>query len=160
MEYEIVKVEEKTIVGIVARTKNSDKNRSQVIGSLWRDFYQKGIWSSITNKVTSKLLEIYTDYESDEKGEYNAILGYEVNSSDLNSADTVVKTIPGGLYAKFTINGNPQNVVAKFWSEIWEMDLKRSFQCDFEEYQNDDMDNSEIHVYISLSSDITTPRTI
>lgn len=153
MEYKIVKLEEKTIVGAVVRTKNSNKNRSQVIGSLWRGFYQKGICSSISNKVTSKLLEIYTDYESDETGEYNVILGYEVNGSDLNSADTVVRTILSGVYAKFIIHGNPQIVVAKFWSEIWEMDLKRNFQCDFEEYQNNDMENAEIHIYISLSSD-------
>jgi predicted transcriptional regulator YdeE len=44
-----------------------------------------------------------------------------------------------------------QKAVADFWIELWQMDLNRSFQCDFEEYQNCDMENAEIHIYISLA---------
>ena len=41
--------------------------------------------------------------------------------------------------------------VAEAWQTIWQMELPRSFQCDFEEYQNDDMgDNAEVHIYIGL----------
>ena len=39
----------------------------------------------------------------------------------------------------------------EFWQKVWNMNLDRSFVCDFEEYQaGDDMDNMEIHMYISL----------
>ena len=34
--------------------------------------------------------------------------------------------------------------------EIWSMQLTRNFQCDFEEYQNDDCEHAEIHLYIGL----------
>lgn len=40
--------------------------------------------------------------------------------------------------------------VAQFWQELWKMDLPRSFVCDFEEYQNADPENAEIHIYIGL----------
>ena len=33
------------------------------------------------------------------------------------------------------------------------MDLPRSFQCDFEEYQDDSMDNGEIHIYVGLKEE-------
>ena len=31
------------------------------------------------------------------------------------------------------------------------MDLPRSFVCDFEEYQDGNFENAEIHIYISLT---------
>ena len=40
--------------------------------------------------------------------------------------------------------------VREFWRELWNMDLNRAFVCDFEEYQNADPENAEIHMYISL----------
>lgn len=44
--------------------------------------------------------------------------------------------------------------VQQFWTELWKMNLKRSFVCDFEEYQNADVENAEIHIYISLKESL------
>ena len=41
--------------------------------------------------------------------------------------------------------------VAAAWQEIWQMDLPRAFQCDFEEYQNGSGENAEIHIYVGLA---------
>jgi predicted transcriptional regulator YdeE len=38
MDYELVNLEEKTVVGVTARTKNSDTNMSAIIGGLWNSF--------------------------------------------------------------------------------------------------------------------------
>lgn len=50
------------------------------------------------------------------------------------------------------ITGDVQNSVGQAWQEIWNMDLKRKYTCDFEEYQNnsEDMQKQEIHIYIAL----------
>ncbi|MCI8853211.1 MAG: AraC family transcriptional regulator [Lachnospiraceae bacterium] len=58
--------------------------------------------------------------------------------------------IPAGRYARFVIHGDMVQAVAAAWQEIWQMDLPRAFQCDFEEYQNDSMDQAEIHIYVGL----------
>lgn len=57
-----------------------------------------------------------------------------------------------GKYAKFVITGDVQKAVGKAWIQIWNMNLKRKYTCDFEEYQNntDDMQNQEIHLYIAV----------
>ncbi len=34
--------------------------------------------------------------------------------------------------------------------QLWNMDLPRSYVCDFEEYQDGEMENAEIHIYIGL----------
>ena len=59
----------------------------------------------------------------------------------------MIRTIPAGKYAKFVVKGNVQTAVIEAWKNIWHMDLPRSFNCDFEEYLNDDMELSLIHIY-------------
>ena len=74
MNYEIVKLKEKTVVGIAARTNNYDSNMSTVIGELWNRFYSENIYDSISNKKNDKALGIYTDYEGDEKDNYSVLV--------------------------------------------------------------------------------------
>ena len=63
---------------------------------------------------------------------------------------TEVRKIPAGKYARFIVRGHMENAAGDFWSRLWAMELPRAFTCDFEEYQNNDMENAEIHMYIAL----------
>ena len=55
-----------------------------------------------------------------------------------------------GKYAKFVVNGNMEDI-QKFWVEVWnDRSIPRTFEFDFEEYQNDDMENMEVRVYSSV----------
>lgn len=149
MNYEIVTLTESLAAGICARTSNLDPNMSAVIGGLWSRFYQAGVYESIVHKADGKALGMYLDYESDAQGAYTAFVGCRVTEG--NQPDQVeVRKIPAGKYAKFVVKGNMVTAVAKCWEEIWKLDLQRSFVCDFEEYQNEDMEQAEIHIYIGL----------
>ncbi len=150
MKYEVVELAEKKMVGLTARTKNSDENMTMIIGSLWKDFYGQ-VYAAVENKVNSKTICTYSDYESDCNSEYSASVGCEVSNTQDIPKGAVIRTIPAGKYAKFIVRGNMQQACLEFWQELWQMtDLPRSYQCDFEEYQNSDMENAEIHMYISL----------
>lgn len=150
MKYEVITLEEKVVAGIEARTNNNSPDMGMVIGGLWNRFYQNGIYESIPNKVTQKALGIYTDYAGDEKDDYTVCVAYEVTKGATMPDGIVLRTIPAGNYAKFIVKGDMQKAVAEFWQELWKMDLPRAYQCDFEEYQNDSMEDCEIHVYIGL----------
>ena len=58
--------------------------------------------------------------------------------------------IPAGKYARFVVKGHMHREVAKFWQELWKMDLDRAFKADFEEYRNQNVENAEIHIYVGL----------
>lgn len=150
MNYEIVNLEEKTVVGISARTNNSSPDMERIIGGLWNDFYQDGIYEKIENKTDFKALGLYYDYENGEGADYTALVGCRVNNADKLPENTVKTVIPQGKYARFIVKGNMQKAVSDFWQELWKMDIPRSFICDFEEYQNSDFENAEIHIYIGL----------
>lgn len=145
MNYEIVNLEQNTVVGVSAITSNADAKMGAVIGGLWEKLYQDGINAAIKNKINEYAIGLYSDYTNDQ---YCVTVGNEVSKAE--NDELTVKIIPAGKYARFSLHGNMVKVVAEAWDEIWKMDLNRSFTGDFEEYFNNDFDNSDINIYISL----------
>lgn len=151
MKYEIVNLEEKRIVGITARTNNSDPNMTKIIGGLWNKLYNSGVYNGIKNKVNNKGIGVYYDYENNEYGEYSVMIGAEVSKGEDISQGAVEKVIDGGKYARFTIKGNMVKAVQEFWKELWRMNIDRSYKCDFEEYEMISMEEAIINIYISIN---------
>ena len=122
-----------------------------VIGGLWKRFYSEGIYARIPDKVNAKALGIYTDYAGDEKSDYTTVVACET-SAEPDGKEFCICKIPAGPYAKFVIHGDMVQAVGAAWQEIWQMNLPRTFQCDFEEYQDESMDHAEIHIYVGLKA--------
>lgn len=152
MKYEIVELEEKVVQGIKIRTTNQEGKSMQDIGTTWQKLFAEGIYEKIQNKVNNKTIGLYTEYEGDYTKPYVFVAGTEVSNKEENNNEIVSKIIPKGKYAKFVIVGDVQNSVGQAWQEIWNMNLKRKYTCDFEEYQNnsEDMQKQEIHIYIAM----------
>lgn len=145
MNYEIVSLEEKVVVGISTTTSNTDPKMGEKIGKLWEDLYGGGINIKIKNKVNEYAIGLYSDYTEDG---YSVTAGNEVSKSE--NSEFTTKVIPAGTYAKFSVHGHMEKAVAMAWGEIWQIDLDRSFTGDFEEYLNSDLENADIDIYIAL----------
>lgn len=148
MEYKVIELEEKLVSGIKVRTNNFSENIYEVIGGLWEKFYSE-TYNKIENKVNGRSLGIYTEYENDEKGDYTMMTACEISSSDKNN-DIIIKKIPAGKYAVFTIRGDVRTEVGKFWEQLWKMKLDRTFICDYEEYCEGTMEDCLINIYIGI----------
>lgn len=145
MNYEIVNLEAKTMVGVNAVTGNDDPQMGKIIGGLWAKLYKDGIQATIKNKVNEYAIGLYSDYTKDS---YCVTAGCEVSKPE--NAELTVKIIPAGKYAKFSIHGDMQKAVAEAWEKIWKMDLNRRFTGDFEEYLNSDWENADINLFIAI----------
>lgn len=151
MNYELVQLEEKKVAGLRIRTSNSDPGMSNNIGMAWQSFFAEGIYHSIPDKKNDKSIGLYTNYENGASGAYDVMVCCEVEAGASLPANVQSEIISAGKYAKFIIHGHVQKAVGEFWLKLWSMDLDRKYCCDFEEYQGGgDMENSEIHMYISL----------
>lgn len=152
MKYEIVELKEKVVAGIKIRTTNQNGKAIQDIGTTWKELFTDGIYENIPNKLNNKTIGLYTEYEGDYTKPYTFIAGAEINTKTVSRQKIVSKVIPKGKYAKFVIIGDVKNSVGQAWQEIWNMNLKRKYTCDFEEYQNNskDMQKQEIHIYIAI----------
>ena len=152
MKYEMVELEEKVVAGIKIKTTNQNGKAMQDIGITWQKLFTDGLYENILNKVNNKTIGLYTEYEGDYTKPYTFMAGAEVSREVERGEEIESIIIPKGKYAKFVITGDVQDSVGQAWQEIWNMDLKRKYTCDFEEYQNnsEDMQKQEIHIYIAL----------
>ena len=145
MNYEIVELEQKIVVGVSAVTSNADPKMGEVIGGLWEKLYPGGVNASIKNKINEYAIGLYSDYSGEN---YTVTAGNEVSKPE--NDDLTVKIIPAGRYAKFSVSGHMVEAVASAWEKIWQMDLERSFVADFEEYLNSDWENALIDIYVAV----------
>ena len=142
MEYEVVTLEEKRVVGFCQRTGNDKEDMGNVIGGLWQK------WSQVNDVQNKKYIGLYTDYVG---MEYDTTVGCEVEKSTLIPEGMTEKIIPAGKYAKFVLHGDVVKTVQQAWEDIWKMNLERTFTGDFEEYQEgEDMENMEIYIYVAI----------
>lgn len=148
-------IEEKEfyIVGIKVRTTNQNGKAAQDIPALWDTFMKEEISSKISNKLDEGIYCVYTEYEGDHNLPYTTLLGHRV--SDL-------KDIPEGMvgmafkkeaYKLFIAKGNLyEGIVIKKWMEIWNHNLNRTYQADFELYraEKNTPTNAEVEIYIGI----------
>lgn len=152
MKYEVVTLIKKVVVGKSIRTTNKNGQSMKDIGLMWQTFINESIYENINNKVNGKGIGLYTEYEGDVTAPYTFMCCCEVTETD-NSDGLDTKTINEGKYAKFTVKGNMVKAVGEAWCKIWDMDLNRKYDSDFELYHNDseDMNNQTIDIFISLN---------
>lgn len=141
------------VIGIAVRTTNENQQAAQDIPKLWQKFMSQGVLDKIPNKITSEILSIYTNYESDYTKPYDTILGCKVDSLDSIPEGMVGYTFEGGEYMQFIAKGNlNEGVVYNTWLDIWQQDLKRSYTVDFEVYgeKSSNPKYAEVPIFIAV----------
>lgn len=147
MNYEIVNLEEKIVVGLTSKTGNTDPDCQKIIGGLWQDFMGKGILASLKNKANAYCVGLYSDYNFEDVT-YDVTVGAEVFEN--GNPELSAKTIPAGKYAVFNVKGDVVKDVSNAWEEIWKMTLERTYTADFEEYLSNENGVADINIYIAL----------
>lgn len=147
-----------TVVGLSVRTNNAiEATSSGKIGQLWAQFLSGRLADTIPSRADNKVIAVYTDYASDEKGDYTYILGVRVTETGHVPAGMVAREVPAGNYALVeSEDGPPSRVVPEAWKWIWSMppqDLggKRAFRTDFEEYDEAGLAKQSCRAGIYLS---------
>jgi len=161
MKKELLIKPEIKLIGLSARTNNKNEMslHEAKIGKLAGDFWSQNIAAQIPNRAHPGVtLSVYTEYVSDEHGDYTYFIGEEVSSFD-NIPDTMQKLIiPAAKYQRFTTTpGKMPEVVINAWQKIWGMSAndfggKRAYQADFELYDERAVDpnNSSVDIYIGI----------
>ena len=149
------------IIGIQIRTNNARELSGQgPIGALWSRLFAENLPSQIPNRAGESIFAVYSNYASDENGDYDYLLGCPVSTIDNIPAGMTYAAIPTGDYAVFTSDTGPVvEVVQATWKHIWslapdELGRKRAFLTDYEVYDHRATDpaNSQVEVHIGLES--------
>jgi predicted transcriptional regulator YdeE len=147
------------VAGFMVRTSNAkEMSGNGEIGKLWNRFMQQNLATQIPNRVGQNLMVVYYDYASDEKGEYNYLLGAPVTSVDSLPAGLSFRQVPPGQFAVITTAQGPiAEVMQSAWKRIWamspaELGGTRAFLEDYEVYDQRSADpaNSQVEIHIGL----------
>jgi predicted transcriptional regulator YdeE len=148
-----VKIEPFNIIGISIRTTNENGHASKEIAKLWGKFMSESILEKIPSKVDNQIYSLYTDYQGDHTKPYTAILGCKVENLDNIPNGMVGKSFSGGTYTKTTAKGDlMQGLVVNQWSKIFEMELDRTYDADFEIFgeKAQNPSDAEVDFYVGI----------
>jgi len=161
MKKELVNKPEIKLIGLRIRTNNKNEMNPQTskIGELAGRFWSQSIANQIPNRKNAGItLSVYTEYDSNEHGDYTYFIGEEVSSFEDLPSDLQRLTIPAAKYQKFTTpSGKMPEVVISAWQQIWEMASPdfggdRAYIADFEVYDRRAIDpaNAILDIYIGI----------
>ncbi|MDP1574640.1 MAG: GyrI-like domain-containing protein [Coxiellaceae bacterium] len=163
MKHEKTHCNKMIFAGLTVRTNNKNEMNPSTgkIGPLVQQYWNEQIAKRILNRANSGLTyTAYTDYESNEHGDYTFFVG-EAVLSDAPQSDFQILTIPAGKFQKFTTDAGkmPDNII-QTWQAIWAMDAKqlggkRNYIADFEVYDDRALDpnNAIVDIYIGIQED-------
>lgn len=141
------------IVGIKIRTAN-DGSAGRDLPVLWSRFMDTKLKDKIPNKTDDSIYFLYSNYEGDHTQPYDAIIGCKVSSIDEVPDGMIAHRINSGNMAKFVAQGSliKGEAIINKWFEIWKSDIDRTFDTDFEVYdeRSKDVQNAEVDIFISV----------
>ncbi len=129
------------------------------IGPLWQHFMQQNLAAQIPNRSDGSLIAVYSNYASDETGEYDYLLGARVTSVDnLPASMTAIKVMPGAYAVILTDKGQMPGVLQAAWARIWKMTLaelggRRAYLTDYEIYdqRSANMQSAQVEIHVGLA---------
>lgn len=148
------------VAGYLVRTNNSDEASGESkIGPLWQRFKQENLVARIPNRADADLTVVYSNYASDENGNYDYLLGARVNSIHHLPAGMTWKRVEPATYAVILTNkGQMPSVLQAAWDRIWHMSPaelggRRAFITDYEIYdqRTENSQEAQVEIHIGLA---------
>ncbi len=147
------------VAGYAVRTNNArEAGGYSEIGQLWRRFVEEKAAEKIPDRADTRTLAVYADYDTDEKGDYDYLLGARVTSVAHLPAGMTYRMIVPGTYAILTTERGPlTQVLQALWRKIWamqpaELGGKRAFLTDYEIYDERSVNpmQAQVEIHIGL----------
>lgn len=152
MSYEIIDMPARKVMGYGCRTTNQNGRGMKDIGQIWAglgDFISK----NAANATNDLLYGVYSNYESDFQGKYDFTLAVELRENKVLEKEYRWLDLPAGKYARFSAEGDPAEMAAKLWGEIWATSLERLYLVDYEIYSS--LENvasgKKLDIYIGIA---------
>jgi predicted transcriptional regulator YdeE len=150
----IVDIKQIKLIGLALKTKTSNSHGQSSIDceNLWHEFHKQKYADIIPNKLSAEIFGVYHNYEGDSAKPFSYFIGYKVSPDSVIPPGLQSLKIPAGKYQKFIAKGIMPECVTNVWKEIWTSNYSRTYQIDFEVYdeRSKDWNNAEVDVYLSI----------
>ena len=131
------------LLGWETRASNDDP---RPIGALWQRLHAEDLASQLQGRQGRTVYAVYSDYEGDHTRPYTFFLGYPVGEDAPVPEGCVARDVPAGPYARIDAVGEQPGALIEAWMGIWDSDLERTFQLDYEVHDPQTPDRVRIYV--------------
>lgn len=145
------------VAGWQVRTNNTDEaSGKRKIGPLRQRFMQQNLAAQIPDRTDGAFIVVYFNYVSDEKSDFDYLLGARVSSVEDLPAGMIWRKVEPGTYAVIlTDKGQMPGVLQAAWARIWKMPPaelggKRAFVTDYEIYDERSVNRQSAQVEIRV----------
>lgn len=150
--------EEFQLIGLSLGRKTSNEAGQSGIdcGNLWQKFEMGGFVHRIPNSVNKAIYAVYFDYEGDHNKPFSYFIGCKVEPGTMVPAGMESLTIPPQNYSVVIARGEMPDCLTESWSKIWKSAIDRTYQFDFEIYddRSRDWDDAEVEIFVSSKNSI------
>ena len=134
------------LIGREVRTSNDDPS---AIGGLWGSVYGDPFADKLPQKLGPEIYSVYCEYEGDHTQPYTCFLGYRVPEGTDVPEGLVGRRVPAGTYAEFVAEGEKPACIMETWQRIWQADITRAFESDYEVHAPDPA--APVAIYVGVS---------
>ncbi|MGH1377831.1 MAG: GyrI-like domain-containing protein [Alphaproteobacteria bacterium] len=126
------KIDGFSVVGLSMVTDN--ETASEEINALWQNFFEQSVGQDIPNRVDDVIYAVYSDYEGDHTKPYRLTIGYKIDGEPQMKNHLHHVEVKGADYAMMGAIGEQPKALVETWTAVWQSDLDRKFETDFEVY--------------------------
>ena len=126
-------IEAFSVVGLSAQI-SGNENASEEINALWQRFFEQSIGQKVENRVDDVIYAVYSDYEGDHTQPYRLTVGYKIDGDPQEGSDLYHVEVKSADYAMMGAQGEQPKALIETWTAVWQSDLDRRFETDFEVY--------------------------
>lgn len=148
-----ITIAEFKLIGLKLPHKTTNENGQSGIdcGTLWQQFEKENFTERIPDKLTSEVYAVYYDYDGDYTRPFSYFIGCKVKPDAQIPPGMSSLIIAAGTFTKVLAKGKMPDCIAEAWVNIWSSEIARSYQYDFEIYdeRSYDWSNAEVDIFVS-----------
>ncbi len=141
------------LIGLKLSNKTTNEGGQSGIdcGNLWQKFETGNFAEIIPGKLSNEVYAVYFDYEGDYSKPFSYFIGCKVGVDTEVPPGMDSLRIPSGSYLKITTKGKMPDCIINSWKDIWDSEINRAYQYDFEVYdeRSKNWNNAEVDIFVS-----------
>ena len=149
-----IKISSFKLIGLKLEKKTTNEGGQSGIdcGNLWQKFEKENFLERIPNKLGDDIYAVYFDYEGDHTQPFSYFIGCKVKSDAPVPPGLDTLTIAHGTFHKIDAKGKMPDCIVNAWKEVWDSKIPRSYEMDFEVYdeRSKDWSNATVELYLSI----------
>ncbi len=141
------------LIGLKLNGKTTNENGQSGVdcGNLWQQFERDNFADRIPGKLSDEVYAVYFDYDGDHTQPFSYFIGCKVKIHAEAPQGMSSLIVPAGNFSKVIAKGTMPDCVADSWKNIWDSETDRTYEYDFEVYdqRSKDWNNAEVDIFVS-----------